>query len=95
MKLSGCLFIFFYFFIFLACACAALTILTGTVIHIYTVYRYPLRHLKDGHEVISILRSLLTNNPPTPPMKGWPHHRCLRLLLFSISGGVGSFTSDN
>ena len=39
--------------------------LTGTVIHIHTVYRYPLRHLTDDHEVISILRSLLTDNTPT------------------------------
>ena len=30
----------------------------------YTVYRWPLRHLKEEPEVIPILRSLLTNNPP-------------------------------
>ena len=45
----------------------ALTILTGTVKHTYIVYRYPLRHQKDDHEVISVLRSLLTDNPPIHP----------------------------
>ena len=70
MKLSGS---FFCLFFFSVCVCMVLTILRGTVIHTYTVYRYPLRHLKDDPEVLSILRSLLTDNTPT--RKGWPHHR--------------------
>ena len=61
MKLSGSFFLFF----FSVCVCMVLTILRGTVIHTYTVYRYPLRHLKDDPEVLSILRSLLTDNTPT------------------------------
>ena len=68
------------------------TILTGTVINTYTVYRCPLHHLKDDHEVISILRFLLTDNTPSPGKVGHTTG-CLRPLLFSNSG-VGSFTSD-
>ena len=52
-------------FVFLVCACMVRTILTGTVVHRYTVYRYQLRHLKYDHEVFCILRSLLTANTPT------------------------------
>ena len=63
MKLSGSSFCFVFFF--LVCACMVRTILTGTVVHRYTVYRYQLRHLKYDHEVICILRSLLTANTPT------------------------------
>ena len=36
-------------------------------IHTYTVYRWPLRHLK---KVIRILRFLLTDNPPSPGKVG-------------------------
>ena len=57
----------------------------------HTVYRYPLRHLKVDHEVISILRSLLTDNTPCPGKVGHTTG-CLCPLLFSNSG-VGSFTS--
>ena len=32
--------------------------------------RWPLRHLKEDHVVISILRSLLTDNPPIPGKVG-------------------------
>ena len=39
-----------------------------------TYYTYclqlPLEHLKDDHEVIPILRSLLTDNPPSPGKLG-------------------------
>ena len=68
MKLSSNFFCLCVFF--LVCACMVLTILTGTVINTYTVYRYPLRHLKDDHEAISILRSLLTDNTPCPGKVG-------------------------
>ena len=38
---------------------------------IYTVYRYkPLLHLKKDHEVSPIIRSLLTENPPSPVKVG-------------------------
>ena len=36
----------------------------------YTVYRQPLQHLKEDYEVIPILRSLLTDNPPSPGKVG-------------------------
>ena len=39
-------------------------------VHRYTVYRYPLRHLREDHEVIPVLRSLLTDNPPGPGRVG-------------------------
>ena len=50
--------------------------------------------LKEDHEVIPILRSLLTDTLCNPPGQErlQPHHRDLRLLLFS--SGVGSFTSQ-
>ena len=37
-----------------------------------------------------MLRYLLTDNPPSPG-KGWPHHRGIRVLLFS-NRGLGAFT---
>ena len=36
----------------------------------YTICRKPLRHLKKDHEVIPVLRSLLTDNPPFPGKVG-------------------------
>ena len=39
-----------------------------------------------------LFKSVFTDNPPSPGLGGWPHHRDLRPLLFSNSS-VGSFTS--
>ena len=36
----------------------------------YTVYGQPLQHLKENYEIIPILRSLLTDNPPSPGKVG-------------------------
>ena len=41
-------------------------------LHTYYVYRQPLQHLKEDYEVISILRSLLADNPPTPERLATP-----------------------
>ena len=50
--------------------------------------------MKEDHEVVSILRSLLTDTLCNPPGQErlQPHHRGLHLLLFS--SGVGSSTSQ-
>ena len=40
------------------------------ILHTYTVYRQPLPHLKEYHEVIPILRSSLKDNPPNPRKVG-------------------------
>ena len=62
MKLSGSFLCFGFFFGFfsLVCAYVVVTILTRTVINTYTVYSYPLRYLKDDHQVI-----ILTDKTPT------------------------------
>ena len=59
-------------------------------LYIHTLFTgsHALPHLYEYHEVIPILRSLITDNPPCPG-KVWP----LRPLLFSNSG-VRSFTSQ-
>ena len=55
---------------------------TTKIIHTHTVYRQPLRHIKEDHEVLPVLRSLLTDNPPNWPIAVWrvpssdPRYNC-------------------